>query len=320
MIQASGAAGTTVRSTPLGILPPWCFLEIVRRDRLRPCAESRNRDDAVLGGGVDHDRRHAPEVHIFRLHDAERDAGGHARVDRVAARVQDAEAGFGSKILAGHDHVARAHDGWSMGLHVSSVGSHVCGRFVAIQTMVVPSVASQAAASSPVRRNRCRILDKACNCWCARRGGIASRTVTIHAAASLRHATTVRGRANVALTPTAKEYNRGSSPGGARGPRSRQALYGPIGGGAAVVQRRGRRVRLAARPERLRQDHDIALHRRVRDADRGQHPAQRQPIEQQPPNRRNIGLVFQNYALFPHLTIFENVAFGLRLRRVGEPS
>jgi len=41
-------------------------------------------------------------------------------------------------------------------------------------------------------------------------------------------------------------------------------------------------------------------------------------IEQQPPNRRNIGLVFQNYALFPHLTIFENVAFGLRLRRIGE--
>jgi spermidine/putrescine ABC transporter ATP-binding subunit len=41
------------------------------------------------------------------------------------------------------------------------------------------------------------------------------------------------------------------------------------------------------------------------------------PIEDRPPNRRNIGLVFQNYALFPHLTIFENVAFGLRLRRVG---
>ena len=34
-------------------------------------------------------------------------------------------------------------------------------------------------------------------------------------------------------------------------------------------------------------------------------------------NRRNIGFVFQNYALFPHLSIFENIAYGLRVR--GEP-
>lgn len=34
------------------------------------------------------------------------------------------------------------------------------------------------------------------------------------------------------------------------------------------------------------------------------------------PPQRDMGLVFQNYALFPHKTIFENVAFGLRMRRV----
>ncbi len=39
-----------------------------------------------------------------------------------------------------------------------------------------------------------------------------------------------------------------------------------------------------------------------------------------PPHQRDIGMVFQNYALFPHMTIFDNIAFPLRMRRVDSAS
>ena len=38
------------------------------------------------------------------------------------------------------------------------------------------------------------------------------------------------------------------------------------------------------------------------------------PITQLPPEKRNFGMVFQGYALFPHMTVFENVAFPLKMR------
>lgn len=40
-----------------------------------------------------------------------------------------------------------------------------------------------------------------------------------------------------------------------------------------------------------------------------------QNIHHQPPQKRPFGIVFQNYALFPHMTVRENIAFGLRSRR-----
>ena len=39
-------------------------------------------------------------------------------------------------------------------------------------------------------------------------------------------------------------------------------------------------------------------------------------VTREPPERRNLGMVFQNYALFPHMTALENVEFGLRMRGV----
>jgi len=40
-------------------------------------------------------------------------------------------------------------------------------------------------------------------------------------------------------------------------------------------------------------------------------------LDSLPPERRGFGMVFQNYALFPHLSVFDNVAFGLSVRRVA---
>ncbi|MEK7790358.1 MAG: ATP-binding cassette domain-containing protein, partial [Deltaproteobacteria bacterium] len=37
------------------------------------------------------------------------------------------------------------------------------------------------------------------------------------------------------------------------------------------------------------------------------------------PKDRDIAMVFQNYALYPHMTVFENLAFGLKIRKVSKP-
>jgi len=42
------------------------------------------------------------------------------------------------------------------------------------------------------------------------------------------------------------------------------------------------------------------------------------PISNIPPHKRGIGMVFQNYALFPHMTVYENLAFPLKVRKISK--
>ena len=42
-------------------------------------------------------------------------------------------------------------------------------------------------------------------------------------------------------------------------------------------------------------------------------------IEDKEPFQRNVNTVFQNYALFPHMTVFNNVAYGLTIKKVPKP-
>ena len=41
-------------------------------------------------------------------------------------------------------------------------------------------------------------------------------------------------------------------------------------------------------------------------------------VTMQPPEKRGVGFVYQNYMLFPHKTVFENIAFGLNIRKVDK--
>src|SRR5512134_379529 len=40
-------------------------------------------------------------------------------------------------------------------------------------------------------------------------------------------------------------------------------------------------------------------------------------VNQVPPHERGIGMVFQNYALWPHMTVSQNVGYGLKLRKIS---
>ena len=55
------------------------------------------------------------------------------------------------------------------------------------------------------------------------------------------------------------------------------------------------------------------------DQNAGQIKVNGAPIEALPAHRRDVGMVFQDYAVFPHLSVEDNVAFGLRQRKIPSP-
>ena len=103
-----------------------------------------------------------------------------------------------------------------------------------------------------------------------------------------------------------------------RHPRRRQAVRRGHGGGPRRAGRRRRRALHAAGPVGLRQDHPAAPARRLLPAGRWRDPLRRaEVVSGLAPYERNIGMVFQNYALWPHMTVAGNVAYGLRLRKLA---
>ena len=52
--------------------------------------------------------------------------------------------------------------------------------------------------------------------------------------------------------------------------------------------------------------------------DSGSVRIQGRDVTRMSPEKRNVGMVFQNYALFPHMSVLDNVEFGLRMRRVSK--
>ncbi|MGE7765824.1 ABC transporter ATP-binding protein [Peribacillus sp. NPDC096540] len=54
------------------------------------------------------------------------------------------------------------------------------------------------------------------------------------------------------------------------------------------------------------------------EADRGEVYIKGNNVTKVPPYKRDLGMVFQTYSLFPHMTVYENLSFGLKLRKVGK--
>ena len=69
-------------------------------------------------------------------------------------------------------------------------------------------------------------------------------------------------------------------------------------------------------PVGVRQDHRAAHGRRPRDDLEGDVTIGDRVVNDVPPKERDIAMVFQNYALYPHMSVYDNMAFGLKLHKM----
>ena len=89
-------------------------LEELGVERLWPRTEPRDRHNLLLLGEVDHDRRNTGDIDEITLQHPERDPGGAPRIDGIASRLEDVEAGGRCKIMACRDRVPGHGDGRPM--------------------------------------------------------------------------------------------------------------------------------------------------------------------------------------------------------------
>ena len=143
--------------------PPWCSRNHATLASFGHGAEAADRHGFACLREVDHDRRDAGEVHVFALQHTQRDAAGHARIDRIAAGFKNLEPDLRGKVVRRRGHVPRADDARMMGRHAMLVGhpqSPFCGWTSAGNPCVIgltgePAAMSLRATVKGVNDNRC---------------------------------------------------------------------------------------------------------------------------------------------------------------------
>jgi energy-coupling factor transporter ATP-binding protein EcfA2 len=87
--------------------------------------------------------------------------------------------------------------------------------------------------------------------------------------------------------------------------------------GQHLAGHQGRRVPDLPRLQRLGQKHHPVDARRLRNPSSGEILVNGQSLVNVPPHKRDIGMVFQRYSLFPHLSVRDNIAFPLAIRKLA---